>query len=256
MSELLGNHVESTRLLGRRTAELHRALSSRPEVSDFAPEPFTEFYRHGVYHGMLGLLGRTLETLRNRLYTLPPAAQDDSRSMLEREPALRARLHAFRDTKISGSRIRHHGDYHLGNVLYSGSDFIITNFEGDPNRPMSERRIKRPAFRDVTSMIRSFHYVSHAVLFGHVPGIIAARKDDPRLERWAQHWYAWISAVFLKGYLDAADGAAFLPATRDEIRILMEAYVLEKSLLEIQFELDHRPDWVRIPVHGILERFS
>jgi maltose alpha-D-glucosyltransferase / alpha-amylase len=256
MNEMLGGHLESTRLLGQRTAEMHKALASRPDISDFAPEPFTEFYRHSVYHGIAGLLGRTLEALRARLFSLPQPAQDESRALLEREPDLRSRLHALRDTRITGTRIRHHGDYHLGNVLFGGSDFVITNFEGDPSRPMSERRIKRSAFRDVMSMIRSFHYVSHAVLFGHVPGIVAGRKDDPQLERWAQQWYAWVSATFLKGYLDSVEGTALLPSSREHVRILMEAYTLEKTLLEIQFELEHRPDWVRIPVRGIMERLA
>ncbi len=251
MSELLGSYLEAVRLLGRRTAGLHRALASRPDIPDFAPEPFTEFYRHGIYHGIVGLLGRTMEALRVRLYSLRTASQDECRALLEKEPELRSRLHSLRDRRIVASRIRHHADYHLGNVLFTGSDLMITNFEGDPKRPMSERRIKRSAVRDVASMIRSFHYVSHAVLYGHVPGIIPS-GDASQLERWAQYWYAWVSSVFLAEYLNAATGTGLVPESDEQCRILLDAYTLEKSLMEVQFELDHRPEWVRIPVHGIL----
>jgi maltose alpha-D-glucosyltransferase / alpha-amylase len=256
MAELLGGYSESLRLLGHRTAELHMALASRPDNPDFAPEPFTEFYRHSVYHGMVGHLNRAFEALRSRLYQIPESAQDDARSLLDREPELRRRLQAVRDTRIRGARIRHHGDYHLGNILFTGSDFLITNFEGDPLRPMSERRIKRSSFRDVAGMIRSFHYVSHAVLYGHVPGIIAGASNDPQLERWAFTWYAWVSAIFLKGYLDATETVDFVPHSKEERRIVYDCYVLDKALLEVQWELENRPDWVRIPVHGILEQLA
>ena len=254
MAELLGNYMDKALLLGRRTAELHTALASRPDIGDFAPEPFTEFYRHSIYHGMAAVLSRALEALRSRLHTLTAVAQDESRALLEREPELRALLHSVRDTRISGSRIRHHGDYHLANVQFTGTDIMVTNFEGDPKRPMSERRIKRSPLRDVASMMRSFHYVAHAVLYGHVPGIIPP-GDPTHLERWAQYWSSWVSAVFLSGYLEQVGEARFLPTSREQRKTLIDAYTLDKALIEVQFELEHRPEWVRIPVHGILDRF-
>jgi len=153
-------------------------------------------------------------------------------------------------------RTRHHGDYHLGNVLYSGSDFVITNFDGDYTRPMSERRIKRSPIKDVAGMVRSLHYVSHAVLFNHVPGIITTPDVDWRLERWAKAWYQWVSALFLRGYFETAGSASFLPQTLAEIKALLDAYTLEKGLIEVEYELEHRPDWVRIPLHGILEQLQ
>ena len=149
-----------------------------------------------------------------------------------------------------------HGDYQLSNVLYSGSDWVITNFEGDPYRPFSERRMKRSALRDVATMLRSFHYVSHAALFGDVPGIVPSREAQPQLEKWARTWYQWVSAIFLENYLKAAASAAFLPQSEEEIRILLGAYMMERALAEIEYELEHRPQWMRIPVHGILEQIQ
>ena len=256
IAELVGNHVDSIRGLARRTAELHAALSSRSDIADFAPEPFTTFYRQSVYHGMLGQLNRSFELLRSRIRGLAANAQEDISEVLNREGELRNQLLALRDKRMSGNRIRNHGDYHLSNVLFSGSDWIIINFEGDATRPLSERRIKRSALRDIATMLRSFHYVSHAALFGDVPGIVPSRESRPQLERWALTWYQWVSAIFLKEYLRCAGLASFLPQQTDELRILLGAYMIERALAEIEYELEQRPEWVRIPVHGILEQLK
>jgi maltose alpha-D-glucosyltransferase / alpha-amylase len=256
MTELLGGYAETANLLGRRSAELHIALSSRPEIQEFAPEPFTEFYRHGLYHGLLAQMTKSLETLRLHVDLLSGAAQDEAHRVIEKQDTLQERFISLRDTRISGMRIRHHGDYHLGNVLYTGSDFIITNFDGDYTRPMSERRIKRSPIKDVACMVRSLHYVSHAVLFNHVPGIVTTQDADWRLERWAKAWYQWVGALFLRGYFDTAGAAGCLPKTQAEVKALLDAYTLEKGLIEVEYELEHRPDWVRIPLHGILEQLQ
>jgi maltose alpha-D-glucosyltransferase/alpha-amylase len=254
MAELLGSYADTMRKLGERTAGLHMALASRIDIPAFAPEPFTEFYRHSLYHGMLGQSSRAIDSLRARLRSLPSATQDDAEALIGREAELRARLLRLRDTRISGTRIRHHADYQLSNVIYTGSDFLITNFEGNTERSIGERRIKRSPLRDIASMIRSFHYVSHAVLYDQVPGIVLSRDAFPQLERWAEWWYIWVSAIFLKGYLDAAGNSSFLPRSQEERAVLLESYTLEKALMEIEYELNHRPSWVRIPIHGILDQ--
>jgi len=256
ITELLGGYDEIAVLLGRRTAELHVALNSHPEIPEFAPEPFTEFYRHGLYHGFLAQLNKSMDALRQGVEQLSGSAREEATEVLNRRDTLRDRFNALRDTRISGMRTRHHGDYHLGNVLYTGSDFMVANFDGDFSRPMSERRIKRSPIKDVASMIRSFHYVSHAVLFNHVPGIVTSPDVDWRLERWAKAWYRWVSALFLRGYLETAAAGNCLPGTQEEIKAVLDAYILEKGLIEVEYELEHRPDWVRIPLHGLLEQLQ
>jgi len=256
IGELLGNYLDSARLLARRTAELHRALSSRADIPDFGPEPFTTFYRQGIYHRMLGQLNRSFEMLRGEARGLHADAQADIASVLERESEIRGQLLLLRDMRVSGARIRIHGDYHLSNVLFAGNDWFITSFEGDPTRPLSERRIKRSALRDVATMLRSFHYISSAVLFGDVPGIVPSREAHPQLEMWAQVWYRWVSTSFLKEYLTASAAAPYLPQQADQFRILLAAYMTERALIEIEYELEQRPAWIRIPVHGILEQLS
>ncbi len=205
---------------------------------------------------MLGQLNRSFDALRSNLRVLPAIAQEKINDVLSREGEIRAQLLQLRDKRLSGLRIRQHGDYHLSNVLFSGSDWIITNFEGDPYRSLSERRIKRSALRDVAIMLRSFHYVSHAVLFGDVPGIVPSKEAHPQLEMWAEAWYRWVSAIFLHEYLRAAGNATFLPQREDEFRILLGSYMMERTLSEIEHELMFRPEWIRIPIHGILEQLK
>ncbi len=141
-------------------------------------------------------------------------------------------------------------------MLFSGSDWVITNFEGDPSRSLSERRIKRSALRDVATMLRSFHYVSHAALFGDVPGIVPSREGHPQLEMWAQTWYRWVSAIFLRNICKPRRAVCFFRRRTTSSRILLGAYMTERALTEIEYELEHRPEWIRIPVHGILEQLK
>jgi maltose alpha-D-glucosyltransferase/alpha-amylase len=256
MAELLGSYVDSTKQLARRTADLHKALASRADIPAFAPEPFTEFYRHSVYHGILGQLNRSLDTLRGRTGSLSQLAQQEVVTLFNREPEIRKQLLLLRDQRIRGLRIRLHGDYQLSNLVHCGNDWMVVNFEGDPYRSPSERRIKRSPTRDIATMLRSFHYVSHAALFGDVPGIIPSQEAHDTIERWARAWYRWVSCVFLKEYLQWMQGADLLPQRPEELRVLLASYLLERALLEIEHELQYRPQWIRIPLHGILEHLS
>jgi maltose alpha-D-glucosyltransferase/alpha-amylase len=171
--------------------------------------------------------------------------------LLASEADIRNGLLPLRDQRISGARIRIHGDYQLGNVLFTGNDVVARNFDGPTGRPLSERRIKRSALRDVASMIRSLHYAAHAVSFGYVPGVVKGREQVTRIDRWSEHWHEWVSAMFLQGYLETSTGMEFLPRTDSERQILLRAHLIEKALLEIIYELEHRPEWVGIPVHGL-----
>ena len=255
IADLFGTRLETILKLGQRTAELHQALSSSL-LPEFVPEQFTDFYRHGLFHGMLGHMGRTFDALRTRVPSLNGQTQQSVRELLARENEVRQLLAGLRDERIHCTRIRHHGDFHLGHLQFTGNDVMIMDFDGDPNRPMSERRIKRSALRDVASMMRSFSYISSAVLYGQVPGIIGASDRHEQLERWAAVWRRWMSALFLRSYLETAGNADFVPNSLREKRILIQSYLLEKCLFEINYELEYRPDWLRIPVQGILDQLQ
>jgi maltose alpha-D-glucosyltransferase / alpha-amylase len=253
--ETIGSYLASAQLLGQRTAELHLALASDATDPHFAPEPFSTLYQRSIYQTMRSHAARSFPLLRRRLRELPQTVRSDAQQVLEREEDVLKRFQAILGRKITAMRIRCHGDYHLGQVLYTGKDFIIIDFEGEPARPLSERRIKRSPLRDVAGMLRSFHYAAYAALFDQeAEGVYASHPEAlAALEPWARFWSQWVSAVFLKTYREAASQASFLPRTREELQILLDAYLLEKAAYELGYELNSRPDWVRIPLRGILQ---
>jgi maltose alpha-D-glucosyltransferase/alpha-amylase len=150
--------------------------------------------------------------------------------------------------KISAMKIRIHGDFHLGQVLYTGKDFMVIDFEGEPARSLGERRLKRSALRDVAGMIRSFHYAAYAALFKN-PGL--RPEDREYLEPWIEAIYHYLGGIYLCSYLKTAGEAAFLPRKPEEFTTLFEAFLLEKAVYELGYELNNRPDWVVIPIKGV-----
>jgi maltose alpha-D-glucosyltransferase/alpha-amylase len=159
---------------------------------------------------------------------------------------------------MTGQRFRVHGDYHLGQVLYTGKDFVIIDFEGEPTRSVTDRRIKRSVLRDVAGMVRSFHYAAYTVLLGRsekngAGGSNVRAEDFERLEAWYRYWYWWVALTFVRSYRESAGKAAFLPEGGEEFKTLLEAFVLSKAVFELGYELSHRPDWVSIPLLGILD---
>jgi len=251
--ELMGNYLEEARLMGQRTAELHLALNPETEDPDFAAEPFTDFYRQGLYHGMVALANRVFRLLSQQLRLVPQPLQETATMILAHESAVVERFRKLRDTRIRAARIRQHGDYHLGQILCTGNDFVIIDFEGEPARPLGERRMKRSPLRDVAGMLRSFHYASLAARFNLVAGVIVHPGTDEKLKPWSRFWYHWASASFLKGYFATAERAPFIPPDRGELKLLLDVFVLEKAVYELGYELNNRPDWVGIPLDGIAD---
>ncbi len=250
---LMMDYLEDARLLGQRTAELHLALSRPTGDPDFDPEPLTDFYRHGLYHGIVGQVDRSFQLLRRQLKALPKKFHTGAKRVLSFEPEIRARIRPLRDTRITAIRIRHHGDYHLGQVLYTGKDFVIIDFEGEVARHLSERRIKRSPLRDVAGMMRSFHYASSAAFFGQIPGTISRLGAAGAMESWSRFWYLFACSAFLKGYLATAGNAPFIPQSKEQLRLLFDVFLLEKAVYELAYELDNRPEWLAIPLRGILD---
>mgnify|MGYP000120724635 CR=1 FL=1 len=250
--ETVGPYLASARLLGQQTAELHLALSLDWDDREFAPEPFSAIYQRSVNHAMRSMAVQALELLRDHIDDVPLELKQDAQRVLALESEILARFRAILKRKITGMRIRCHGDYHLGQVLYTGREFVIIDFEGEPARPVSERRLKRSPLRDVASMIRSFHYAAHAALLGQAPTVIRA-EDMPLLEEWARYWYLWVSATFLKAYLEVAEDSPLLPQDPEEFKVLLDAYLLDKAMYELSYELNNRPDWLKVPIEGVLQ---
>jgi maltose alpha-D-glucosyltransferase/alpha-amylase len=178
---------------------------------------------------------------------LPADAREDASRVLELEPKIGQALRTFLQQRITTTRIRVHGDYHLGQVLYTGSDFVIIDFEGEPSRTLYERRLKRLAMRDVAGMLRSFHYAAQAAL----RSVQLTPEAVARLRPWAQFWIDSVSAAFLRSYLATAGEATFSPQSPAELQCQLTTMLLEKALYELRYELNSRPEWVGIPLTGI-----
>jgi maltose alpha-D-glucosyltransferase/alpha-amylase len=250
--DLVGAFLEDARLLGQRTGELHNVLASDDDDRDFAPEDFTIFYQRSLYQSMRNLTGRVFQALQGRIEKLPEHLRGQASHILELDDAVLSRFRRLIDRKIDAVRIRCHGDYHLGQVLFTGRDFMITDFEGEPLHPLSERRLKRSPLRDVAGMVRSFHYAAFSPLTKGESGVVVRHEDLGMLGAWATAWYGWVSAAFLSGYFATAN-ARLVPGTTEELEILLDAYLLEKAIYELGYEMNNRPDWLVIPVKGILD---
>jgi len=249
--EYIGTYLESARILGQRTAEMHRALAMPTRDAAFKPEPFTPMYQRGMYQSLRTQANTALALLRKRVSTLSETGRAEAEVVLAGEAEITARFSAIRDMPIHATRQRTHGDYHLGQVLYTGKDFVIIDFEGEPMRSLSERRIKRSALRDVAGMLRSFHYAAFSPLVNPEIGGTVRPEDSVALEPWARFWYAWVTATFLSAYREAAADAAFIPKDEREFETLLDARLLEKALYELSYELNNRPTWAGIPLRGI-----
>ena len=255
--ELMGPYLESAERLGRRTAELHLALSQGEGNQAFTPETLTMEYRHWRYDNMMRNTETTFALLQERQEVLSSAGQAMARHLGDLKPALERTCRAFRDLERPIPRIRCHGDYHLGQVLCVGGEFTIIDFEGEPARSLAVRRTKHPAMIDVAGMVRSFHYAPFAFLEGKHPGLAVAPQDiPPQSALWAKFWARWASAAFLKAYLEMATGAQFWPQDETDVRLLFDVYLVEKAIYELAYELNNRPDWVEIPLHGLIDSLA
>jgi maltose alpha-D-glucosyltransferase/alpha-amylase len=255
-AERIGPYLESARLLGQRTGEMHTCLASAPGEPHFAPEPFSKLYQRSLYQSLRTLAGETFGLLRRRMKSLPEEIHPEAQEVLDLEGRILERFHSIVDRKVTAMRTRCHGDYHLGHILCTGKDFVIIEFEGEPGLILSERRIKRSPLRDVCGMLRSFHYAAYSAFLSQRGKGLIRPEDLSFLEASAHYWRLWVSAVFLKAYLQAVPSGDFLPRSREEFQTLLSIYLLEKAVYELGYELNHRPGWVGIPLQGIRQLMS
>lgn len=251
--EALGPYLDSARLLGMRTAEMHLALASGENDPAFAPELFTREYMASRYESVRGLTEQAFRLLANKAPDLPGETRNQAREVVQGREQILSRFEAMLQRQIEAVRTRVHGDYHLGQVLWTGGDFVIIDFEGEPVRSLKERREKHSPLKDVTGMLRSFHYAAYAAMFSRVTKGVVASETSTGIEGWADAWHKWVSMAYLKKYLDVAASGNFLPRNPADLRTLFDIYLLEKAVYELIYELNNRPDWVRIPLQGVRE---
>jgi trehalose synthase-fused probable maltokinase len=185
---------------------------------------------------------------------LPAEVRDDAQRLLAGRNEIEGLIRDALAQPLSGLRTRIHGDYHLGQVLCTADDFVIIDFEGEPGRPIADRVLKRSALQDVAGMLRSFDYAAFAPLLNTFPGIeLPESADRSTLALLSAKWNRWVSHTFLRAYLQEAGAANFLPQNPAETALLLRLHLLSKALFEISYELNNRPQWIRIPLAGILQ---
>jgi maltose alpha-D-glucosyltransferase/alpha-amylase len=249
MNDLVGDfQTEMFRLLGQRTAEMHHALAGIRDNRDFTPESFTQLYQRSVYQTMRNLARSVFQLLQKVQHRLDADDRKQANVLLENQNVILSRYRRLLGKKIAAQKIRIHGDYHLGQVLFTGKDFVIIDFEGEPARPLSERRLKRCPLRDVAGMVRSFHYAIFAALPRN-PAVSEENSDF--VIPWLEAWYHHAATSFLQSYRKTAHDSGLLPKNSTEANTLFEIFLLDKAVYELGYELNNRPDWVRIPLRGI-----
>jgi maltose alpha-D-glucosyltransferase/alpha-amylase len=256
VQELIGRFADSARLLGQRTAELHQALACDLADTAFAPEGFTPLYQRSLYQSMRNVHQRSLLQLARRLDSLPAEQQDEARYVLSQGDDMLRRFRSLMSRRRTGQRIRCHGNLSLTELLFTGKDFVFVDFEGDSERSLGDRRMKRSPLTDVASMIRSLHHAASAALLGNdrrhgrTPGMIRP-EDIAVLEPWAQTWFGWTATEFARSYYEHARAAGFLPASLQECEELLMDFVLEGALRELGQELEPPRPWLSVPLRAI-----
>jgi len=250
---LLGDYAAAASLLGLRTAEMHMALSSPTVDAAFTPEPFTSSDAQAFSDEIAAQAQASLSLLREKVNGLSATDQQLARRVLDVEPRIVQAFSLLPAILTQAQRIRHHGDYHLGQVLATGSDFMIIDFEGEPARPLSERRAKGMGLRDVAGMLRSFQYAAYAGLYGLVSGLPTDPESAEKIAACSAFWNSQVSKLYLEAYFKEAGSHSFVPDTPEQRAMFLDAYLLQKALYEVQYELNNRPDWVGIPLRGILD---
>jgi maltose alpha-D-glucosyltransferase/alpha-amylase len=250
---LIGTYLEAARIMGQRTGQLHVALASDPDDKVFAPEPFTPFYQRSLFQSMRNLTVHTLLSLRRSLNRVPEALRPEAEKVIALESAIVKQFKAVHERGIACKRIRCHGNLHLGEILYTGKDFVFIDFEGESARPLGERRIKRSPLNDVAAILRSFEFTTYAALFKQLDLGTLHEERLPQLEPWTGFWYRWVSSVYLNAYHEVVGKTDLLPTSREELKVLFDVHLLEKAVYEIGYELRHRPSWLKIPFRAIIK---
>jgi maltose alpha-D-glucosyltransferase/alpha-amylase len=246
--DAIGSYLEAASTLGQRTAEMHAALGAETDNEAFTPQPFSSADTRALREHLVANANRAFEALNQTLPSLPGDAMDSARLALSRRDQIIHQLNRQTSGHLGGQQIRVHGDYHLGQLLRTESDFMILDFEGEPARTIEERRAKQSPLKDVAGMLRSFSYAAFASLTRYS----TRRSVDPAtLEPWSHLWEKAVFAEFLRAYRKVLEGSPILPGQTD-FQPMLEAFVLDKAIYELIYELNNRPTWVRVPLHGIL----
>ena len=251
--DFVGSYVETARLLGTRTAELHLALASGDDGSDFGVEPMTSYYLRGLFQSMRSLAVRNLRKLRRQLKLLPPDIAPLAQRAVDLEGPIIQQFRSLLDGRAAGQRIRIHGDFNLERISWTGKDFVFPDFAGNIREPISERRIKRSPLRDVAVMLRSFHHAADAGLRQQVELGVIPGEQAARYEPWVRRWRHEAGRAFWRAYIQAMSASAILPGDEAQLRVATRTYLLHVAIEELGRELGDASDGLRVALEGLLD---
>jgi maltose alpha-D-glucosyltransferase/alpha-amylase len=235
-----GAYLENVLLLGQRTAEMHKALSFAQEERDFQFEEFSLHYQKSLYSGLKTLVRTTIKALEKKLGEFNMETRKEVLDLFQYEDILDNSFKKIAKEKLQCMKIRIHGHYHLSRILFTGNDFIITGFEGDLSFSYHSKKVKKSAVRDLATLIYSIHRISQLTA-------ISNQYD----EKYPIRWFHYISGFLVKSYLENTEGATFIPVDRQQFNNLLEIFLLERGLNELNRDLEHRPDYAVIPIRLI-----
>lgn len=235
-----GVHLEHVRLLGQRTAEMHKALAFAQDNPDFRFEEFSLHYQKSLYSGLKTLIGTSIKSLEKKLGIFSPAVRKEVLELLQFEEILDNSFKKIQRKKLNCQKIRIHGHYHLSRILFTGNDFLLIGFEGDLSFSFHSKKVKKSPVRDLATLIYSIHRVSQLTSINN--------QYDMKM---APRWFHYISGFLVNAYLEHVEGEPFIPGDRMDFNNLLEIFLLERGLNELDSELEKRPDFVVIPIRLI-----
>jgi maltose alpha-D-glucosyltransferase/alpha-amylase len=259
--EVCGPFLVMMGRLGQRLGELHVALATRSDTPAFAPEGFTPQYQRSLYQSLRNAARDALHELVERRQAIPAEAQPLVDEAISKEHELLEIFRNFISQRFHAQRIRCHSDCHLAHTLFTGTDFVFIDFEGPPEHSIDERRLKRSSFRDVAAMLCSLQSAAISTLLGLSsrrgrPQGSIREEDRERLSLWAQVWYRWSSSALLQSYYAATAEMTFIPTNESERDTLLNAFLLNRWLEELERDLKYRTPWAIVPLRGLLRAIA
>jgi maltose alpha-D-glucosyltransferase/alpha-amylase len=249
LKDLLGGRAaDQARLIGIRTGEMHLALASGVELKDFKPEEFSLHYQRSLFSAMVTLVREVFQNLKRNISSLPGELQPEAEELLKHRDDVLNVFKRIYDKKLDVLKIRTHGYYTLSQVLLTGKDIAIQGYGGDPLRPYSERRLKRSPLHDVATMLRSFHNAAYEGFHGnnHI-----LKDNMPKYIPFLRLWAHYMGVFFVKAYLDTVAGSKFVPADKTDFRVMIQTFLLEKSLHDLNHTLNNGFTSMVVPLRTI-----
>lgn len=250
LNQLIGVPLfDKISLLARRTAQMHKALASNKFLHDFKPAIFDAAQRNIFYQNIENLIDEKFSLLAQNKHKLNDKIQVQAAIIMLKKQEIKSFFKKILNQPTQSKIIRIHGDYHLGQVLFTGNDFVILDFEGEPDKNAQQRRLKYSPLKDVAGMLRSFSYAAYAVLYNKYN---EHQTLQNQLEPWAQEWHNYVGRIFLDVYFDEIKDANILES-KDDLLPLIQVFLFEKAIYELGYELNNRTAWVNIPMTGVMQ---